>query len=125
MMILDAIESVPEMSGRLELGGDRESLARAWIEGKGALELAEAAGMADLGESARFIEESLGRNAPWGISAFTRIAAAELGLDPSGPPSRIRHLAEMVRYVVPRPEAGWPMRLGVAAKRAAIQTDAD
>ena len=125
MMILDAIESVPEMSGRLELGGDRESLARAWLEGRSAYESAEAAGMSDPCESARFVEESLGRYAPWGIAAFTRIAAAELGLDPSGLPPRIRHLAEMVRYGVTRPEAGWAMRLGVATKRAAFQMAAD
>lgn len=125
MMILDAIESVPEMSGRLELGGDREALVRAWFEGNSAYESAEAAGMSDPCESARFIEESLGRYAPWGIAAFTRIAAAELGLDPQGLPPRIRHLAEMVRYGVPRPEAGWAMRLGVATKRAAFQMAAD
>ena len=126
LMVLDAIEAVPEMSGRFPFGGDREALVRAWIGGKGASEaFEESGGIGDRDGAARFIEESLGRYAPWGIAAFTRIAAGELGLDPSGLPPRIRHLAGMVRYGVPSPEASWAMRLGVATKRAAVAMAAD
>ena len=126
LMVLDAIESVPEMSGRLPFGGDREALVRAWIGGKSVQEaLRESGGAGHRAEAARFIEGSLGHYAPWAITAFTRIAACELGLDPSGLPPRVRHLAGMVRYGVPGPEACWAMRLGVATRRAAVAMAAD
>lgn len=124
LMVLDAIEGVPEMSGRSSLGGDRASLVRAWIGGKDACEAFEEAEIGDR-EATRFIEESLGHYAPWGITAFTRIAAAELNLDTSALPLRVRCLPGMVRYGVPRPEAVWAMRLGVATKRAAMKMAAD
>ena len=126
LMVLDAIESVPEMSGRLSFGGDREALVRAWIGGKGIQEaLEDSGGTGDRAGAARFIEGSLGHYAPWGITAFIRIAACELGLDPSGLPPRVRHLAGMVRYGVPSPEACWAMRLGVSTRRAAVAMAAD
>ena len=124
MAVLDAIETVPEMSGRSALGGDRESLVRAWIEGKSASEAFEAAGIGDR-EGTRFIEDILGHYAPWGITAFTRIAAAELDLDASALPLKVRCLPGMVRHGVPRPEAVWAMRLGVATKEAAVGMAAD
>ena len=125
LMALDAAEAVPEMSGRLAFDGDREELVRAWIEGKGASEALEYAGVGDRDGAVRFIDESLGHYAPWGIAAFIRIATAELGIGAAGLPPRIRHLPEMVRYGVPRPEAAWAMGLGVATKRAALAIAAD
>ena len=124
MAVLDAIETVPEMSGRSALGGDRESLVRAWIEGKSASEALEAAGIGDR-EGTRFIEDILGHYAPWGITAFVRIAAAELDLDASALPLKVRCMPGMVRHGVPRPEAVWAMRLGVATKAAAVGMAAD
>ena len=126
LAVLDAAEGVPEMSGMPTFGGDREALVRAWISGKSASEaFKESGGIGDPDDAARFIEVSLGHYAPWCIAAFTRIAARELGLDPSGLPHRVRHLAGMVRYGVPAPEAYWAMRLGVATKEAAVAVAAD
>ena len=125
LMALDAAEAVPELSGRLAFGGDREELVRAWIEGKGASEALEHAGIGDRDGAVRFIDESLGHYAPWGIAALIRIAAAELGIDAAELPPRIRHLPEMVRHGVPRPEAAWALGLGVATKRAALAIAAD
>lgn len=124
LAVLDVIEGVPEMSGRSALDGDKERLVKAWIEGKNASEAFEAAGIGER-EATRFIEETLGHYAPWGITAFTRIAAAELDLDTLKLPLKIRCLAGMVRYGVPRPEAAWAMRLGVATKEAAVRMAAD
>lgn len=124
LSVLDAIEGVPEMSGRSALDGDKESLVRAWIEGKNASEAFEAAGIGER-EATRFIEDTLGHYAPWGITVFTRIAAAELDLDTLKLPLKIRCLPGMVRYGVPRPEAVWAMRLGVATKEAAVRMAAD
>ena len=125
LMALDAAEAVPELSGRLEFGGDREGLVRAWIEGKDASEAIEDAGAGDRDDAVRFIDESLDHYAPWGIAAFIRIAAAELGIGMKGLPPRIRHLPGMVRHGVPRTEAAWAMGLGVATKRAALAIAAD
>ena len=125
LMALDAAEAVPELSGRLAFGGDREGLVRAWIEGKGASEAIEHAGIGDRDDAVRFIDESLGHYAPWGIAAFIRIAAAELRIGMKGLPPRIRHLPGMVRHGVPRTEAAWAMGLGVATKRAALAMAAD
>ena len=126
LMVLDAAEGVPEMSDMLTFEGDREALVRAWIAGKSASEaFGEAGGTGDPGGAARFVERALGHYAPWCITAFTRIAAAELGLDPSGLPPWVRHLAGMVKYGVPAPEACWAMRLGVATKAAAVKMAAD
>ena len=114
------------MSDMLMFEGDREALVRACIAGKSASEaFSEAGGTGDPGGAARFVERSLGHYAPWRITAFTRIAAAELGLDPSKLPPWVRHLAGMVKYGVPAPEACWAMRLGVAAKGAAVKMAAD
>ena len=125
LMVLDAAEAVPEMSGRLAFGGDRERLVRAWIEGRSASEALEDAGAGDIDGAVRFIEESLGHYAPWAITAFIRIAAAELGIGAADLPPRIRHLPGMVRHGVLRPEAAWAMGLGVATKRAAAMMAAD
>ena len=125
LMVLDTAEAVPEMSGRFVLGGDREELVRAWIEGKSASESLEYAGIDDYGGAVRFIDESLGQYAPWGIAAFIRIATTELAIGAAELPPRVRHLPEMVRYGVPRPEAAWAMGLGVATKRAALTIAAD
>ena len=127
LMALDAAEAVPEMSGMLTFeGGDREALVRAWISGKSASEAFGMSGRVGSPDgAARFVERSLGHYAPWCITAFVRIAAGELGLDPSGLPPRVRHLAGMVRYGLPAPEACWAMRLGVATKGAAVAMAAD
>ncbi len=127
LMVLDAAEGVPEMSGMLTFeGGDREALVRAWIAGSSASEaFSRSGGIGSPDGAARFVERSLGHYAPWCITAFTRIAAGELGLDPSGLPPRVRHLAGMVRYGLPAPEACWAMRLGVATKGAAVAMAAD
>ena len=126
LMVLDAAEGVPEMSGMLAFEGDREALVRAWIAGNGASEAFSRSGGAGSPDgAARFVERSLGYYAPWCITAFTRIAAGELGLDPSGLPPRVRHLAGMVKYGLPAPEACWAMRLGVATKGAAVAMAAD
>ena len=120
LMALDAADGLPEMGGGDQYGGDREELVRLWMGGNGVSEVCGGAGAADRGEAMLFIERYLGRSAPWGVSAFVRIAACRTGVDESALPAAVRCLPDMVRYGVPNAEAAWAMRLGVPTRSAAM-----
>ena len=126
LLVLDAVEGLPEMSGGHSYGGDRAALIRMWVAGEGVPEVLAAVPTEDRCAAARFVEGFLGHHMPWGISAFVRIAAAaEIGISAGDLPLRVLHLPDMVRYGVPAPVAGWAMRLGVPTRRAAMRMAAD
>ena len=125
LLILDAVEGLPEMSGGHSYGGDRAALIRMWVAGESVPEVLAAVPTEDRCAAARFVERFLGHYMPWGISAFVRIAAAEFGISAGDLPPRVLHLPDMVRYGVPAPVAGWAMRLGVPTRRAAMRMAAD
>ena len=121
LLALDAIDGLPEMRGGGEqYGGDREALVRLWMGGCGASEACRGVEPADRSAAMSFMERHLGRTAPWGISAFVRIAACRAGIAEADLPAAVRHLPDMVRYGVPSGEAAWAMRLGVTTRRAAM-----
>ena len=123
--VLDTIEGLPEMAGDYHYDGDRDILVRMWLGGAPVSDIFENSGASDRGAHARFIERIFGGLAPWGITAFLRIAAAVDGLNAEDMPPRVAHLSEMVRHGVPNPRASWVMRLGVPDRRAAITMAAD
>lgn len=123
--VLDTIEGLPEMAGNYHYDGDREALVRMWLGGAGISETFEAAGADSRDDHTRFIERILGGLAPWGITAFLRIAAAVDGLDAGSLPPKVAHLSEMVRHGVPNPRASWAIRLGVPDRGAAIRMASD
>ena len=120
LMALDAVDGLPEMDGVEQYGGDREELVRLWMGGSGVPEVCGSAGAADRGAAMLFIERYLGRFAPWGVSAFVRIAACRTGADESALPDAVRCLPDMVRYGVPNAKAAWAMRLGMPTRGAAM-----
>lgn len=120
LMALDAVDGLPEMGGGDQYGGDRGELVRLWMGGSGASEACGSAAAADRAAAMLFIERYLGRSAPWGVSAFVRIAACRTGTDESALPDAVRCLPDMVRYGVPSAEAAWAMRLGVPTRSAAM-----
>ena len=120
-LIMNALEEISEMDGELEYGGNRDGLLESWMVGNtvhDALEEADVEGT-DVENAVRFIGTAFGHYLPWGISAFTRIAAAELGIAEENLPDHVRYLPEMVRHGVPAPEYSWAMRLGISSKPAA------
>ena len=123
--VLDTMEDLPEMAGDYQYDGDLGALVGAWLGGAGISEAFEAAGANSRDDHARFIEKILGGLAPWGITAFLRIAATVEGIDAGSLPPRVAHLSEMVRHGVPNPRASWAMRLGVPTKKAAIKMASD
>ena len=125
LLVLDAVEGLPEMSAGHSYGGDRAALIRMWIAGEEVQDVLAAVPTEDRCSAARFVEAFLGHYMPWGISAFVRIAAAEIGIGAGDLPPRVLHLPDMVRYGVPDPVAGWAMRLGVTTRRAAVRMAAD
>lgn len=120
LMALDAVDGLPEMGAGAQYDGDREALVRLWMGGSDMSEACRIAGWPDRGAAMLFVERYLGRFAPWGVSAFIRIAACMTGVDESALSAAMRHLPDMVRYGVPSAEAAWAMRLGMPTRRAAM-----
>lgn len=125
LLALGVIERLPEMSREQTYGGDRDALVRGWVAGESVPDILGPVPAKDRARAARFVEGFLGRCMPWGMSAFVRIAAADLGIEGERMPLGVRCASEMVRHGVPSPEAGWAMRLGVASRRAAMRIAAD
>ena len=123
--VLDTMEDLPEMAGDYHYDGDRNVLVRMWLGGAPVSDMFEASGAGGRDAHALFIGEIFGGLAPWGITAFLRIAAAVDGLDAGSLPPRVAHLSEMVKYGVPSPRAAWAVRLGVPDRGAAIKMAAD
>lgn len=123
--VLDTMEDLPEMAGDYHYDGDRDVLVRMWLGGAPVSDMFEASGAGDRDAHALFIGEILGGLAPWGITAFLRIAAAVDGLGAEDLPPRVAHLSEMVKRGVPNPRAAWAVRLGVPDRGAAIKMAAD
>ena len=123
--VLDTIEGLPEMAGDYHYDGDRDILVRMWLGGAPVSDMFENSGASNRDAHARFIERIFGGLAPWGITAFLRIAAAVDGLNAEDLPPRVAHLSEMVRHGVPNHRAGWAIRLGVPDRGAAIKMAAD
>lgn len=125
LLALGIVERLPEMSSGHQYDGDRDGLIRRWIAGDRVPDILGAVPPGGRAGAVRFIEKFLGRYMPWGISAFVRIAAAELGIEAGSMPLSVRCVSDMVRYGVPIPEAGWAMRLGVTTRQAAVRVAAD
>ena len=119
-MALDAVDGLPEMGAGAQYDGDREALLRLWMGGSDVSEACRIAGWPDRGAAMLFAERYLGRFAPWGVSAFIRIAACRTGVDESALSAAMRHLPDMVRYGVPSAGAAWAMRLGMPTRRDAM-----
>ena len=124
LLALGIVERLPEMSPGHQYDGDGDGLIRRWIAGDRVPDILGAVPPGGRAGAVRFIEEFLGHYMPWGISAFVRIAAAELGIEAGSMPLGVRCVSDMVRYGVPRPEASWAMRLGVPTRQAAVRAAA-
>lgn len=127
-MIINALGEVSEMDGELEYDGDRDALLESWMGGNTVHATLRKAGVKtedvesrDVENAAKFIGTAFGHYAPWGISAFIRIAVARLGIAEDNLPDHVKYLPEMVRHGVPAPEHSWAMRLGVSDKLAAMR----
>lgn len=125
LLALGVIERLPEMSPGQAYGGDREALVRGWIAGDAVPDILGAVPAGDRAKAAQFVERFLGHYMPWGMSAFVRIAAAELGIEDDRMPPGARYASEMVRHGVPSPEAGWAVRLGAATRQSAMRIATD
>ena len=124
IMALGAVEGLPEMPAVPAYGGDRDALVRGWVAGEAVQAILGAAPPGGRAGAARLVG-FLGGRAPQGVSAFVRIAAAELGIEGAGVPLVARCAPEMVRHGVPSPEAAWAVRLGAATRRSAMRIAAD
>ena len=125
LLALGVIERLPEMSSGHQYDGDRDGLIRRWIAGDRVPDVLDAAPPGGRARAAHFIEKFLGHYMPWGVSAFVRIASAELEIRANDMPLSVRYVSDMVRYGVPSPEASWAMRLGVPTRQAAMRVAAD
>ncbi len=117
-LLIDGVVGLREMeSSAPDVGGVVTPLWL-WLDG---MNVAEISGVLeqDSAHVTRFIEEMYAYRLPWGLAAYTRIAAHVLGIE--DPNVTVENIPSMVKYGVPTPEASWAMTAGVAPRWAAIR----
>ncbi len=112
---------VREMQSDREAAGNPIELVQQWMAGTDVSEIWQTNGAVGSSEDlAKFLEDLCGYRLPWGVSAYTRLAMALLGLAEADVTSTVRFLPAMIKWGVPIPEAAWAMAAGVPFRSAAI-----
>jgi superfamily II DNA/RNA helicase len=120
-IMLNGISGLNEMQPRRAYDGDYEQLTLEWISGQSvpaiAANMTLPGNEAEVGATARAIEEVTSYLFPWGFSAYLQLAAHLLDTDPS---IEVAAAPGLVRYGVPDPVAAWLLGFGLIDRNTAI-----
>lgn len=124
-LFVSACMRLPEIGPAAELTIDYGVILQSWMAGSGVgalwrelLSDVEGVSVEDVG---RFAAEFLSYKLPWGIAAYTRVAAHLLDLPVQSQSEMIRFFPAMVKFGVPTPQAAWAMSMGIPSRPLAIE----
>jgi hypothetical protein len=116
-LLVAAVEPIAEMQSSVAQPADIRGVLDSWLLGTPVSDMAAILDADQPEAIARFVEEYAAYLLPWGVTAFMRIASAELGLEPS---ITARTFPSMLKWGVPTVEATWAHSSGVTSRQLAI-----
>lgn len=122
-LVLTDCFAAEEIRPRVEPVFELTSLANAWVSGESSRRLSDMFSDDETPPEtiAEIVEDTFQFGLPWGITAYLKIAARELGIDESDFAPVVKYLAPMFKFGVPTVAAVWAVSLGIQYRSVAIR----